>query len=254
MQQKGLEVSVAKFTEDGLTSIISACEDLTKIGSSMKIKIDQTHVMIYATNQVKNYVMAMKTVEWPITYMFESHDLPVAGMDFVVSVPKSFAKAIKQMSGNPEVAFKYRTGDKNAREMVASDGILRVRFIGGMPSDITDVSRADVHKKLDAANSLFTFDISEEDFGKAKSLAATSTAESVTIKIKAGKVEISAEDRYYLTVGHISWQGTKTMCFDKKYLRSIASKGGIKIHVFEHFMLIVEGNTHFMIGLEIDEL
>jgi hypothetical protein len=245
------------FLDGGFDAFVEHISDLQKVSDVVKMKIDDKNMLLYSAVSTKNgnFMQAMKTNSIRLADICEvkSGEIPDIGIDFIIQNPKQFIKNCKLFVGSTvEMSLEYiAERPKIAKELAISNDSIRIRAITGDPSLIQDITKSMIDNKLNVNNKDFSFIIDKENLDKVKKLAANSNIEVMRIVVKGGLVKF-LENGWEITVATCPDYEEMECVFLKKYLKSIERTDEVEFNVFEHFMLVVEGDSKLLIGLEID--
>jgi len=243
-----------EFNRQHLESIIDALKDLAKINPMIKMKMDKDDVLFYSKAGPDNSVHALKAFKFPIRDFIIADEYIV--MDYIMVNGPNFVKNMELfLTKDTEILGKmtYREKDKIASVFYLTDGKLKFNFVTGDYRQIKDITKGDIENKMDPENANFNFIISNEQFTEIKKLIALNKAETISLRIKKGKLEFF--DKHWSShICNLPTVPDETWSFTNKYLKSITPSDEIKIHMFDQFLLFKEDNISLMIGLELSEL
>lgn len=243
-----------EFNRINLESIIAALKDLSKIDPMIKMKMDKDDVLFYSKAGKDNTIHALKSFKFPVRDFIIADEYIV--MDYIMLNGPNFVKNLELfLTKDTEIMGKmtYRDKDKIASMFYITNGKLKFNFITGDYRQIKDITKNDIENKMDPENANFTFTMSNEQFTEIKKLTALNKAETISLRVKKGKLEFF-DKRWSSHIMDLPTVEDETWTFTNKYLKSITPSDEIKIHMFDQFLLFREDNIALMIGLELSEL
>lgn len=247
---------VFTFNRTNLESIIDALKDLSKIDPMIKMKLDKDEVLFYSKAGVDSTIHALKSFQFPVRDFITVEDDEYINIDFIFLNGPNFVKNIelflaKDDEINGKLVFKEK--DKIANMFYITDGKLKFNFITGDYRQIKDITKGDIENKMNPDNANFSFVIDNEQFTQIKKLTALNKAETISMRVKKGKLEFF-DKRWSSHICDLPTVVDEVWAFNNKYLKSITPSDEIRIHMFDQFLLFKEENIALMIGLELSEL
>ena len=243
-----------EFNRQHLQSIVDALKDLSKIDPMVKMKMDKDEVLFYSKAGKDSTIHALKSFKFPIRDFIIADEYIV--MDFIMLNCPNFVKNLELfVSKDTEIMGKltYKEKDKIASMFYVTDGRLKFNFVTGDYRQMKDLTKGDLDNKMDPDKADFNFVISNDQFTEIKKLIALNKAETISIRIKKGKLEFF-DKRWSSHICDMPTIADETWTFTNKFLKSITPNDEIRIHMFGHFLLFKEDNIALMIGLELSEL
>lgn len=243
-----------QFNRSNLDTVIDIIKDLSKIDPMIKMKIDEEHVLFYAKAGKDNSIHALKSFMIPVEDFIVA-DEPIT-IDFIILNGPNFIKNLDILNRERPINGKltYKEKDRVASMFYISNDKIKVNFITGDYRMIKDLTKGDIENKMDPHNANFDFVISGEDFAEVKKLTTLNKSETISIRVKKGKLEFFEGRKWSLAVCDLPTVEDETWSFNNKYLKSITPADQITIHMFDQFLLFKEDNVALMIGLELSEL
>jgi hypothetical protein len=243
-----------EFNRKNLDDVINIIKDLSKIDPMIKMKMDDEHVLFYTKAGKDNVIHALKSFMLPVQDFIIADDYLT--IDFIIINGPNFIKNLdilnREKAINGKLTFKEK--DKVASTFYISNEKIKVNFITGDYRMIKDITKGDIENKMDPANANFEFIISGDDFAEVKKLTALNKSETISLRVKKGKLEFFDGRKWSLHVCDLPTVDDETWSFNNKYLKSINPADQITIHMFDQFLLFKEDNVALMIGLELSEL
>ena len=242
-----------EFNTANLKDIVSVLKDLARIDQTIKIKFDKDNVLFYSKAGKDNSIHAFKSFLYPIEDFIIADEYIV--MDFIIINGVNFVKNL-ELFINKEIEVKgklqYKEKDKVASMMHITDGKLKLNFISGDYRQIKDISKQDIENKMNPDHANFTFTMCGDDFTEIKKLTALNKAETISLRVKKGKLEFF-DKRWSVYIQDLPTVDDEIWSFNNKYLKSINGSTEINIHMFDQFLLFKEDNVALMIGLELSD-
>jgi hypothetical protein len=244
-----------EFNRDHLTEIITALKDLTRIDQMIKMKLDDEHVLFYSKAGKDNNIHALKSFLYPVENFITADE--TITIDFIILNGTNFVKNLELLLSKPDTTIKgkfaYKDKDKIASMLYIADNKLKFNFVTGDYRQIKDISKLDIENKMNPDLANFDFSLTGEQFTEIKKLTALNKSETVSMRVKKGKLEFF-DTRWSNHVFDLPTVDDETWSFANKYLKSITPSDEIVIHMFDQFLLFKEDNIALMIGLELTEI
>lgn len=249
-QKLQFEIINTKFGE-----FLQKLEDLSKIGDSIKIKIDPEEILIYSiVGEVT--ILAFKS------YILKTSDyLKFKGgiespIDIIISGSKKFVRSLGfAKTEHPiQVSISYKiedTGVAVVRFFEVKNSKLKLSQSCGEDSEIRDIPKESLTQKLNPKMRKWGFSITREDFESIKKLSGINS-EGKTINLLVdgdGLVKLSETSVWELEVDNIETK-SKSIIFSKSHLSSINDSEVIQLHVFDSFILNQDKSCNLMISFE----
>lgn len=251
------------INKNSLSQLIDVLKDLSKLNDRVLMKIDKDNVLIYSLVGDGNNVNAFKN------FIFKTDELFYKIGDFDVTI-NYIIRSAKQMFRILQIVSTYDQ-DINATIYydTISDGVysdrinikvgnkLRHNFYGDDPSKMNTRITVDSIKKIaKIENSLFSFDMHDDDFDKIKKLSSPDEVINIfylSVREEDGKNYVNVgEGTWDITVAETEYKKPITLAFTKKYFKTINMVNGIaKIHVFDTMVLVITENSNLLISIEV---
>ena len=150
----------------------------------------------------------------------------------------------------------YRTTDEDiniTRFLQIKNGKLKIALQGGEPSEIRDIAKDVLSKRVDIKNSKWNFKISKSEFQDIKKLSSiNSEGKVIHLNVDDKKVLLSETSTWEFQVDEVDITDRHLM-FNKTFLPSISDNSdNISFYVFETFILTKDDTSHLMISFEQD--
>lgn len=246
-----------KIKKERFSELVAKLTDLTGISDTVKLKIDNEHIMMYSTlgGQVllafKNYLIRTKD------YLdYEDLDYTI---DVVIVNAKKFVKNLNFLMQAEkltiDITHKPSADDESvmvARGIQINGGRLKVNWIAGEHYAVRDIDKSILMDKLDLRLRKWNFIVKKEDFSDIKKLSSINDGKLLNIYSEKGKVTISESAAWELEVSDCDPEKSSSMILNKKFLKSIDDSKDVDFSIFENFMLIKDEETNLMLSYEQD--
>lgn len=247
------------FNKSKFSDFVSKLRDLTNIEDTIKIKIDSSGILMYATLANDVSVLALKS------YFLKTEDYidnfeSESTFDYIIT---SATKVVKNLSFfNTDVAVKLEIIYKalpeddtvmHVRAGQFSNGKLKISCVGAEQYKIRDINSAVLESRLDPRNAKWSFQISQSDFLDVKKLASINSEDkTMIITVQDKKVTVSEPSKWEIEIDQIDYKNS-TLTFLKKYLSNInADNVVIRFDIFDTFILVKDENSNLMMSFEQD--
>jgi hypothetical protein len=247
-----LTINQSKFGD-----LLKVMEDLSKISDTIKLKIDSENVLLYSIVG-ETILLAFKSylIDTKDFFNFKEDELE-GTLDVIISGSKKFVKNLQFIKTSEKISLTidYRTDDdiSLARFLQIKNGKLKVAIQGGENSEIRDISKEVLKKRVDIKNSKWSFKISNSEFSDIKKLSSiNSEGKVVHLNVENNKVVLSETSTWEFEVDQIEITDRHLM-FNKTFLPSIDdSDDFVNFYVFDTFLLTKNDQSHLMISFEQD--
>jgi hypothetical protein len=247
-----LTINQSKFGD-----LLKVMEDLSKISDTIKLKIDSENVLLYSIVG-ETILLAFKSYLIDTKNFFNFKEDELEGtLDVIISGSKKFVKNLQFIKTSEKISLTidYRTDDdiSLARFLQIKNGKLKVAIQGGENSEIRDISKEVLKKRVDIKNSKWSFKISNSEFSDIKKLSSiNSEGKVVHLNVENNKVVLSETSTWEFEVDQIEITDRHLM-FNKTFLPSIDdSDDFVNFYVFDTFLLTKNDQSHLMISFEQD--
>ena len=162
--------------QDKFSELLTKLEDLAKISDTIKLKIDSENILMYSIVG-ETILLAFKSYLVETNDFFDFKEDIENTLDLVISGSKRFVKNLSFIKTSDKIAVSidYRKGDDdadNARFVQIKNGKLKVAIQAGEQSEIRDISKSVLDKRIDLKNSKWSFKISNSEFQDIKKLSS----------------------------------------------------------------------------------
>jgi hypothetical protein len=247
-----LTINQSKFGD-----LLKVMEDLSKISDTIKLKIDSENVLLYSIVG-ETILLAFKSylIDTKDFFNFKEDELE-GTLDVIISGSKKFVKNLQFIKTSEKISLTidYRTDDNIslARFLQIKNGKLKVAIQGGENSEIRDISKEVLKKRVDIKNSKWSFKISNSEFSDIKKLSSiNSEGKVVHLNVENNKVVLSETSTWEFEVDQVEITDRHLM-FNKTFLPSIDdSDDFVNFYVFDTFLLTKNDQSHLMISFEQD--
>lgn len=244
--------------QDKFSELLTKLEDLAKISDTIKLKIDSENILMYSIVG-ETILLAFKSYLVETNDFFDFKEDIENTLDLVISGSKRFVKNLGFIKTSDKIAVSidYRKGDDddadNARFVQIKNGKLKVAIQAGEQSEIRDISKSVLAKRIDLKNSKWSFKISNSEFQDIKKLSSiNSDGKIIHLNIDSKKVILSETSVWEYEVDEVDITDRHLM-FNKTFLPSISDKDDyINFYVFDTFVLTKDSESHLMISFEQD--
>jgi hypothetical protein len=245
-----------QFNTKYFKEILDCIIDLSKLNPMVKIKLDSETALFYSRAGTDNTIPAFKSFSYPINNFIIAEEYK--NIDFIILNGSNFVKnSLLLINKDNEIHGKFIYNEKQrvASQLYTTNGNLKLNFVSGDYTQIKDITKEQIETRMDPANSNFSFIVTGSQFKEIKKLVTLNKSETIGLKAKNNKLEFY-DKRWSINLGKTE-ADDEIWTFNNKYLKSISpdeETGDIIINMFDQFLLIKEGNTHLMIGLELSDL
>jgi hypothetical protein len=247
-----LTINQSKFGD-----LLKVMEDLSKISDTIKLKIDSENVLLYSIVG-ETILLAFKSylIDTKDFFNFKEDELE-GTLDVIISGSKKFVKNLQFIKTSEKISLTidYRTDDdvSLARFLQIKNGKLKVAIQGGENSEIRDISKEVLKKRVDIKNSKWSFKISNYEFSDIKKLSSiNSEGKVVHLNVENNKVVLSETSTWEFEVDQVEITDRHLM-FNKTFLPSIDDNDDfVNFYVFDTFLLTKNDQSHLMISFEQD--
>lgn len=242
---------------DKFSDFLDKLVDLAKISDTIKLKIDSENILMYSIVG-DTILLAFKSYLIDTSEYIDVKEELENTLDIIISGSKRFVKNLGfiKTSEKIQMTVDYRTDDDDnniARFLQIKNGKLKVALQGGEPSEIRDISKDVLSKRVDIKNSKWSFKMANSEFQDIKKLATiNSDGRILHLNIDDKKVILSETSTWEFQVDEVDMSDRHLM-FNKTFLPSINdTEDFINFFVFETFILTKDINSHLMISFEQD--
>lgn len=242
---------------DKFQDLLTKLEDLAKISDTIKLKIDEDEILMYSIVG-ETILLAFKSyLINTIEYLSFKEKLP-STLDIIISNAKRFVKNLNFIKINEKILLTvdYRSDEDVhlARFVQIKNGKLKIAIQGGEQSEIKDITKDILEKRINIKNSKWNFKISNSDFQDIKKLATiNSDGKIIHLNVENKKVILSETSTWEFQVDDIENITDRHLMFNKNFLPSINDDDEfISFYIFENFILTKDDTSHLMISFEQD--
>lgn len=244
--------------QDKFNELLNKLEDLAKISDTIKLKIDSENVLMYSIVG-ETILLAFKSYLIDTNDFFDFKEDIENTLDLVISGSKRFVKNLGFIKSSDKISINidYRKGDDedvdNARFVQIKNGKLKIAIQAGEQSEIRDISKSVLSKRIDLKNSKWSFKVLNSEFQDIKKLSSiNSDGKIIHLNIDNKKVILSETSVWEYEVDEVDISDRHLM-FNKTFLPSISDKEDyINFYVFDTFVLTKDTESHLMISFEQD--
>jgi hypothetical protein len=244
--------------QDKFNELLNKLEDLAKISDTIKLKIDSENVLMYSIVG-ETILLAFKSYLIDTNDFFDFKEDIENTLDLVISGSKRFVKNLGFIKSSDKISINidYRKGDDedvdNARFVQIKNGKLKIAIQAGEQSEIRDISKGVLSKRIDLKNSKWSFKVLNSEFQDIKKLSSiNSDGKIIHLNIDNKKIILSETSVWEYEVDEVDITDRHLM-FNKTFLPSISDKEDyINFYVFDTFVLTKDTESHLMISFEQD--
>ena len=233
---------------DKFSDFLDKLVDLAKISDTIKLKIDSENILMYSIVG-DTILLAFKSYLIDTSEYIDVKEELENTLDIIISGSKRFVKNLGfiKTSEKIQMTVDYRTDDDDnniARFLQIKNGKLKVALQGGEPSEIRDISKDVLSKRVDIKNSKWSFKMANSEFQDIKKLATiNSDGRILHLNIDDKKVILSETSTWEFQVDEVDMSDRHLM-FNKTFLPSINdTEDFINFFVFETFILTKDSNS-----------
>ena len=246
-----------QINSDKFSELLSKLEDLAKISDTIKLKVDSENILMYSIVG-ETILLAFKSYLLKTSdYLTIKEDLD-STLDIIISGGKKFVKNLGFIKTSEKILMNidYRTTDEDiniTRFLQIKNGKLKIALQGGEPSEIRDIAKDVLSKRVDIKNSKWNFKISKSEFQDIKKLSSiNSEGKVIHLNVDDKKVLLSETSTWEFKVDEVDITDRHLM-FNKTFLPSISDNSdNISFYVFETFILTKDDTSHLMISFAQD--
>ena len=244
------------FNTKYLKEILDCITDLSKINPMIKIKLDKETALFYSRAGTDATIPAFKSFSFDINKFIIVNNEEYENIDFIILNGSNFVKncLLLEKSELVEGKMVYNEKQKVASQLYITNGSIKFNFVSGDYTQIKDITKEQIETRMDPTLSNFSFIVTGNQFKDIKKLTTLNKSETISLRVKSNKLEFY-DKRWSINLGKVEVDDD-IWTFNNKYLKSISpdeETGDITINMFDLFLLIKEGNTHLMIGLELTD-
>jgi hypothetical protein len=248
-----------KINTEFFSEFIDKLSDLTNIDDTIKLKIDNEHILIYSTLG-GNVMLAFKNYLVNTKKYFDFENELEYSYDIILPNSKKFVKNLNFIKDSEKITMELTCKQSpedddvmNARSLQIVGGKLKVNWLGGERYEVKDINKTILKQRLDLKNRKWFFKLSNQEFSDVKKLSNINSDKIININVNSGKVILSENAAWELEVGNIEEDRNASLIFNKKFLGCINSDlSEIEFSMFETFILIKDQDTNLMLSYEQD--
>lgn len=236
---------------------IHKLSDLTLIDDTIKLKIDNQHILMYSMLG-GNIMLAFKSYLVPKPDYLGSANLDFT-YDVIIANAKKFVKNLGFIKSSEKITIELSCKESPedplimvTRSIQVVGGKLKVNWPAGERYEMRDINKTILAQKLDITQRNWFFKIENRDFLDVKRLSSINSDRIININVKAGRVILSEDAAWELEIGSIADRNAN-LIFNKRFLNCINDNGlDVEISIFETFMLIKDQSSNLMLSFEQD--
>ena len=248
-----------QIKSENFSTLLEKLEDLAKISDTIKLKIDSENILMYSIVG-ETILLAFKSYLIDTKDFFEMKEDLDSTLDIIISGAKRFVKNLGFIKSNEKILMTvdYRQNDDEesniARFLQIKNGKLKIALQGGEPSEIRDISKSVLSKRVDTKNSKWNFKIPKSEFQDIKKLSSiNSDGRVIHLNVDDKKVILSETSTWEFQVDEVEDITDRHLMFNKTFLPSINDDTEyINFYIFDTFILTKDDTSHLMISFEQD--
>lgn len=246
-----LKLNTANFPD-----FIEKLNVVASIDETVKIKIDEKNILMYAMLGSGNAILAFKSFTLNTSDYFDTSDMDNQ-IDMIIPFAKRFVKNlsfIKDMDkATFEIVYKETDDVYNVRGIQIVSGKFKVSWLGGEANTIRDITKAQLSQLLNINNKKWSFSLTNSDFLDIKKLSSINGQKIIDMVIDNGLVTWSQKSSWELEVDQIDSTMNSSLILNTRFLSCINDKlSNVEFLIFDNFMLVRDENSDLMLSFEQD--
>lgn len=243
------------FKQESFGDFLSKIDELSKIGDTIKLKIDEDEILMYSTIG-ETQILAFKSFLVKRNTYLDIKDSLDDPLDIVISGSKKFVKSLSFINQKHPIKSQFSWREKES-------GVNSVRFFDikndkfkltiscGEDNEIKDIDKSSLEQRLNIKNRKWGFNINGEDFENIKKLSSINLdTRTINLDVDSdGRVTMSEPSSWELEVDNIESRN-KSVIFNKSLLSNVKNSEILEFHVFESFILNKGSHSNLMISFE----
>ena len=242
---------------DKFEDFITKLSDLTTIDDTIKLKIDNDHILMYSMLG-GNVMLAFKNYLIKKSDYLTSDDLDFT-YDVIIANSKKFVKNLGFIKSSDKITIELNCKESpeddtimNTRSIQVVGGKLKVNWLAGERYEMRDINKTVLAQRLDIKHRKWFFKLENQDFLDVKKLSSINSDKIININVQSGKVVLSETSAWELEIGEIENRNAN-LIFNKRFLNCINdSLDNIEFSMFETFILIKDEQSNLMLSYEQD--
>lgn len=255
------KITKTKFTikNDNFQDFIDKLDDLTKIGDSIKLKIDNDDIFIYSMMLSGHSILSFKNYLMKTKDYLESKKELDATISIIIPNAKKFVKNLNFTKDSEkiilEISSKVDPDNENillGRSLQVVGDKIKINWMSGENYEMRDIDKSFIETKLDLIYRKWFFIITKSEFTDVKKLSSINSDRIINISILDGKVILSENAAWEFEIGSINDCRSADLKLNKKFLSCINDADVIEFSIYDNFMLIKDDNSNLMLSYEQD--
>lgn len=252
------------FEKEKFQDVIDCVKDLITIDKTIMFKINSEKIFMYsAVGGTPGVLMKLFRSQTLNTedYIANSHELDDIEFNYIIAKGDKLFKALNIMNieeNDVTLTLNLRYNDSkedyDARAGEFKCGNLKVTYIGAERNAIVDTNRVKLERLIDVKNSIWGFEINQQEFKTIKKIASLETGEdnrTFTARAENGVVYINERNEWELQLCEIDDTNNYEVSFVKKFFNNIRDTSEIlSFMIFESFIVVESIQSLLLMGYE----
>lgn len=252
IREKKMAETTIKVVKENFSDFKDKISNLSNISNNLKIRFENDKILVYAAKNVETAIQAFKSYTLELSDYFECDNTGI--YELVITESAKFAKNISLFNNDKDIkldiTYKKTSDINHIRSACFSNGKIKANVIGGELHAMMATNISKLSNSFNLDNSLWGFNISKEDFKNIKKMCAINSEETVVnVSVENGIVTLNELTKWEYVVDEISHKNDNVVLI-KKYLSFVTGNEDIEINVFEKFILVDDGISKLMLGIE----
>jgi hypothetical protein len=244
--------------KESFSDFIEKLSDLTHIDDTIKLKIDNEHILMYSVLG-GNVMLAFKNYLIKTKEILESKEEIEYDYDIILANSKKLVKNLNFIKDSEKITIEFNCKQSpddesvmNARSIQVVGGKLKVNWLAGERYEMKDINKKVLNQRLDLKNRKWCFALTNQEFTDVKKLSSINSDKIININVNSGNVVLSENAAWELEIGNIEDRNA-SLILNKRFLNCInAERETIEFSMFDTFILIKDEETNLMLSYEQD--
>jgi hypothetical protein len=248
-----------EFIGEKFTEFLDILKELTKMGDTIKILLDENDMFVYTALGSKQILLGMKSFTLKTADFIKTKEPIIGTLDIVITSAKKFVKSISHFNIESKINAKltYRMyGDKpEVKTFQLTNSRLRLHAEIGDQGEIRAITENQLNKILSPNRLIWSFIITDDNFDDILKLAKINTDESrkiIELSCKDSEVKIIEPGIWDYHVDTVITPDAR-LFLNKDHLKHINRTGkDINFHIYPTSILIEGENNKLVLSFEQD--